>query len=412
MAARFAPDRERIVFSPWASRSFQAARWTLLSPKPNGAVNVYLDRSKRFDTGHRPALRSARRGRRRVWSGNGWRVNGDDVRPGETRAITLKSVAEKAGVSRATVSLVLRASPLVAAETRGRVTEAIASVGYVYNRGAARLRTGMSGTIGLIVPEITNPFYAELTAGIDDTLDAEGRLTFLANSNDRPERQDRCLRRIREQGVDGIIICAAEGSTAALAAQLRSWRLPFVQILREIEGVAGDIVAPDFRRGTELAVEHLVAKGHRSIALMPSVRRTSAARDRVDAFHAALQRFGLTATAILPCATDRAAAAQATATLLRAGDPPTGIICHNDLMALGVLHAVRSLKPLSGHAFGVVGFDDIPEGSHSVPRLTSVATRPAEVGRMAATLLLRRIVAPQDRPERILIAPNLVARET
>ena len=155
------------------------------------------------------------------------------------RAVTLKHVAEHAGVSRATVSLVLRESPLVAVETRDRVKSSITSVGYVYNRGAARLRSGMSGTIGLIVPDIANPFFAQLATGIDDFLDAEGRLTFVANSNERSERQDRFMRRIREHGVDGIILCAAEGSTAALAAQLRSWRLPFVQILRDIAGDGG-----------------------------------------------------------------------------------------------------------------------------------------------------------------------------
>ena len=99
-------------------------------------------------------------------------------------------------------------------------------VGYVYNRGAARLRTGLSGTIGVIVPEITNPFYAELTAGIDETLDAAGRLAFLANSNESPQRQERFIRRIKEQGVDGIILCAAVGTSPALIAQLKAWRMP------------------------------------------------------------------------------------------------------------------------------------------------------------------------------------------
>ncbi|UDL94760.1 LacI family DNA-binding transcriptional regulator [Lichenihabitans sp. PAMC28606] len=330
----------------------------------------------------------------------------------ETKAVTLNNVAEKAGVSRATVSLVLRASPLVASETRERVTDAIASVGYVYNRGAARLRTGRSGTIGLIVPEITNPFYAELTAGIDDVFDKEGRLTFLANSNELPERQDRFVRRIREQGVDGIILCAAEGTTGDVVAQLRRWRLPFVQILREIEGAVGDFVAPDFRRGTELAVDHLVARGHRSIALMSSIRKTSAALERVNAFQAALQRYGLPSSGIHPCVTDRAAAFQAAEMLLTARDPPTGIICHNDIMALGVLYAAQNRSSKAGRAFGVVGFDDIPEGSHCVPKLTTVATRPAAVGRAAALLLMRRIAAPKDPPERRLIAPKLIARDT
>ena len=335
-----------------------------------------------------------------------------DNKAADRRVVTLNDVAQEAGVSRATVSLVLRESPLVAPATRNRVTDAMASVGYVYNRGAARLRTGMSGTIGLIVPEITNPFYAELTSGIDDTLDAEGKLTFLANSKDQPERQDRFLRRIREQGVDGIILSAAEGSTAALADQLREWRLPFIQILRTIDETTGDFVAPDYRVGTQLAVDHLIGQGHRRIALMPSIRKTSAAQQRIEAFGTVLRTLGLAPAYILPCANDRAATAAALDDLLQGQERPTAVICHNDLMALGVMHALRSRGLVPGRDLGVIGFDDIPEATNTHPQLTSVATAPATVGREAAKLLLRRIASPSGPPERILIEPRLMVRDT
>ncbi len=342
---------------------------------------------------------------------DGERVSRTD-RARDGRSTTLLDVAEEAGVSRATVSLVLRDSPLVARPTRDRVRDAIARVGYVYNRGAARLRSGFSGTVGLIVPEITNPFYAELTAGIDETLEAEGRLTFLANSNDRAERQERFLLRIREHGVDGILLCAAEGTSASLAQQLATWRIPFVQILRTIEGMAGDVAAPDFRRGTELAVGHLVGRGHRRIALMPSVRNTSATRERIEAFGAALSDRGLTPHTVIPCGSDRDAAAAAVTRLLASDPRPTAVVCHNDLMALGVLRALRDLRLEPGRDFGVVGFDDIPEASNGSPGLTSVATAPAEVGRAAARLLVWRIADPDRAIQRILIEPKLMVRAT
>ncbi len=330
----------------------------------------------------------------------------------DRRTITLREVAEQAGVSRATVSLVLRDSPLVAVSTRDRVKDAITSSGYIYNRGAAQLRSGLSGTVGLIVPEITNPFYAELTAGIDETFEAADRLTFLANSNDRAERQDRFLRRIREHGVDGILLCAAEGTPASLAAQLADWRLPFVQILRTTDGMVGDVVTPDFRRGTELAVDHLIGRGHRSIALMPSIRRTSATRERTEAFVAALRRRGLEPHIVLPCVSNRDAAAAAITELLQTEVRVNAVVCHNDLMALGVLRALRQLGLKPGPAFGVVGFDDIPEAANSSPALSSIATAPADVGRAAATLLLKRIADPGRPVERILIEPKLMARST
>jgi LacI family transcriptional regulator len=334
-------------------------------------------------------------------------------RPAESRrGATIVEVAEAAGVSRATVSLVLRQSPLVADETRGRVQQAIAAVGYIYNRGAAQLRSGMSGTIGVIVPEVTNPFYAELLSGIDETFDGDGRLCFVANSTDRPERQERFIRRIRERGVEGIIICAAEGSSPLLLGQMREWNLPFVQILRSIDGEDGDFVAPDFAMGTRIAVEHLVSRGHTRIALMPSAKNTSAARDRVSAFTSVAEQCGLDAGVILPGRLSRFDAGEVVAGLLSRPDRPTAIICHNDLLALGVIGALRRLGLVPGVDLSVVGFDDIPESSHSVPALTTVATQPVEVGARAAILLLRRIMAPGGPAERILVPPHLILRET
>ena len=339
-------------------------------------------------------------------------MNSETKIVGERRAATLKHVAEKAGVSRATVSLVLRQSPLVAADTRERVKATISSVGYVYNRGAARLRTGMSGTVGLIVPEITNPFYAELTAGIDETLDAEGRLAFLANSNENPERQARFIRRIKEQGVDGIILCAAAGTAPALMTQLEHWHIPCVQILRSIEGAESDFVGSDFRAGIAAAVEHLAKAGHTDIALLPSSKDTSASRERVDSFGVSMRQHGLDPGRIQPCSSLRSEAAAVVGQLFESPCPPTAIICHNDLIALGAMRELtrRGLKP--GRALSVIGFDDIPEASHAVPTLSTVATMPAEVGRQAAKVLLRRIASPFSAYERVLIAPKLMIRET
>jgi LacI family transcriptional regulator len=331
---------------------------------------------------------------------------------GGCRGATIVDVAEAAGVSRATVSLVLRGSPLVAGETRERVQQAMSAVGYVYNRGAAQLRSGMSGTIGVIVPEITNPFYADLLSGIDETLDVDGRLCFVGNSTDSPERQERFIRRIRERGVEGIIICAAEGSSPHLLGQLREWKLPFVQILRSIDGDVGDFVAPDFSTGTRIAIEHLVSKGHNRIALMPSARNTSAARERVAAFTTAVGQHGLQSGLVLTGRLSRTDAGQAVADLLCGPDHPTAIVCHNDLLALGVIGALRGLGLVPGSDVSVVGFDNIPESSHSVPALTTVATLPFEVGVYAATLLLRRIMTPAGPAERILVQPRLIVRET
>jgi LacI family transcriptional regulator len=334
-------------------------------------------------------------------------------RPGEPpERMTLNHIAELADVSRATVSLVLRESPLVAADTRERVKAAMKSAGYVYNRGAARLRTGTSGTIGLVVPEITNPFYAELTAGIDEALDDAGQLTFLANSNESPDRQERFIQRIREQGADGIILCAAEGTPAALAATLARWRIPCVQILRKIGGARMDFVGPDYRNGMIIAVEHLIASGHTRIGFLYSAKKTSAARERLAGFHKSISARGLEPGPVEPCLSSRFDAAEIVCRMLSSAAAPTAIICHNDIMALGVVNGLSRLGLRPGVDVSVIGFDDIPESSNSFPSLSTVATGANEVGTRAAKLLLRRIAAPSAAPERILVAPRLIVRET
>ena len=133
--------------------------------------------------------------------------------------MTLTDIAARAQVSRATVSLVLRSSPLVAAETRARVQAAMVALGYVYNRHAANLRSGSSRTIGFVVCEITNPFYAQLTAGVDKVLDRAGFVAFLGNTAEQISRQSRFLTRMHEQGVDGVILCAAEGTLPEALAE-------------------------------------------------------------------------------------------------------------------------------------------------------------------------------------------------
>ena len=338
--------------------------------------------------------------------------DGDKSRRGAVPRATLRQIAEAAGVSRSTVSLVLRDSPLVAGATRARVQAAMADAGYLYNRGAARLRTGVSQTVGLIVAEITNPFYAELTAGVDAALDRAGWLAFLANSTDQPDRQERFIRRIREQGADGIILCPAEGTPRDLPALLRRARFPCVQMLRQVGDGGGDYVGPDYALGMTLAVEHLIGRGHRRIVYIQSPRQTSATRERLAGLTATLARHGLPPAPALPCGHSRAQAAALVVELLQRPDPPGALVCHNDVMALGALAGLHRLGLRPGADVAVIGFDNIAEAATSVPPLSTIATRPAEVGAEAAALLLRRIADRDGPPERIVLPPRLILRAT
>ena len=333
-----------------------------------------------------------------------------DQKSAGSKPITLSHVAREAGVSRATVSLVLRDSPLVAPETRQRVRDAVEAVGYIYNRGAANLRASKTKTVGLLVPHISNPFFAELTIGVDSKLDAAGYVSFLANAGESLERQARFLRRMREQCVDGIVICPVAGSTRDVLNQLDAWNMPYVQALRYISSRDGDYVGADYELGVEQVTEHLIRLGHRRIALVGGDRAHSATLSRRNGFLTAMRRHDLLADVILNVPPTRIAGMEAASTLLNMENPPTGAVCFNDVVALGLMVGLERLNVRPGRDFAVTGIDDVEEAAVSYPALTTVSTSPRLVGELAADLLLRRIVTPTLPTERIILPTKLIVR--
>ncbi|MBE0529585.1 MAG: LacI family DNA-binding transcriptional regulator [Rhodospirillales bacterium] len=327
---------------------------------------------------------------------------------------TLKDLARRAGVSTSTASLVMRDSPLVAEATRRRVLKMARALGYVRNRSAANLRTRRSHTIGLVVCDITNPFYAEFTAGIEAACERDGWVTFLGNSAESLERQEIFLRRMHEQGVEGIIISPAECTSPVTIRKLHEAGLPCVQALRYLRGFTHDFAGVDSRLGVALATEHLIALGHRRIAFIGGGGKTSATRDRTAGYVDAMRRHGLAPhrNLIVRTAISRDAGASAINVLLDSEAPPTAAICYADIIALGVMWALheRGLRP--GRDFAVVGHDNISEAGWSRPALTTVSVSPRQIGEEAVQLLFRRIAEPNKLPERVLLPPRLIVRDS
>ena len=330
----------------------------------------------------------------------------------ENGRTTLSDIARLADVSRSTVSLVLRESPLVAEKTRTKVLAAIDSLGYVYNRGAASMRSGRSKTVGLMVSEITNPFYAELTAGIERVLEEAGLVTFLANTNENVDRQNRFVMRMREQGADGIILSPAEGTTRKDIETLQHSGLPVVQILRQVAGTDTDYVGADYRLGIELATENLIERGFTDIAFLGAARETSASEERLIGFRRALSRHGLKPNSIIPCPSDRVAAAEAIMKLMKRPERPSALVCHNDVIAHGALSALDLLGMRAGTDVAVTGFDNVAESAISRPPLTTVAAGIHHLGEVAAQMLLKRIAHPDAPTEKVILPPRLVIRST
>jgi LacI family transcriptional regulator len=333
---------------------------------------------------------------------------------GRTR-LTQRDLARHAGVSTATVSLVLRKSPLVAEETRLRVLRSVAALGYIYNRGAASLRTQQTHTVGLAINELTNPYFAELTAAIERAFSKLGRTVFLSNSSESPARQKRFVETMREYNADGLIICPAEGTDAVWLQRLAAV-VPCVLISRRVAGADVDYAGNDHRLGTRLATEHLLALGHRRIAMLGGTERTSTGAERHQGYRDALAAYGVAADPALvrQGAPTRGDGVRWIQELLSAGQAsaPTAAVCFNDVVAFGVMLGLRQIGREPGRDFAVFGCDDIAEAALWRPALSTVAIRSTAIGDAAAALLLDRI-AEVDRPTReVILKPELVLRET
>jgi LacI family transcriptional regulator len=327
---------------------------------------------------------------------------------------TLNDVARLAGVSRSTVSLVLRSSPLVAEDTRERVLESMHACGYVYNRQAANLRAESTQTVGIIVSDFTNPFYAELAAGAESVLDQGGQVAFITHTEESLPRQERFLRRMLEQRVDGVLISAAGGTRASAFQPFVDADIPVVQMLRAVDARRFDYISGDNRLGVSFATEHVIQLGHRRIAYLGTSVASSVSEERRDGYVDALTRHGVAIDPALErsCLPRWNDAKQAMNTLLALPQPPSALVCFNDLLALGAMLAISDAGRRPGRDFAVVGFDDIELASVWRPGLTTVAVRPREIGREAGRILLERIAGARRPAERVLLAPRLVVRES
>jgi LacI family transcriptional regulator len=325
--------------------------------------------------------------------------------------VTLLDVARRANVSRATASLVIRKSPLVGTDTRARVEEAMRELGYVYNMGAARMRAERSYTVGVIVPNLTNPFFAELLSGIEAVIDAADMVVLLANSGDQPERQDRLVRRMREHGVDGVILCPAADTDPALLAQLSAWELSVVQVLRHVSEDV-DYAGADYAGGMRQAVDYLASLGHRRIAFAVHGPIHSAYHERIEAFRAAMETRVLSADLIVRLPDATALVPSAAPLLFETEQRPTAVICFNDVLALGLSAGLHDMGFKVGEHFSLLGFDDVTDAETMRPRLSSVSTAPVTIGENAARLLLDRLAEPSRPARRLVTETRLHVRQS
>ena len=326
--------------------------------------------------------------------------------------VTLGEVARVAGVSRATVSLVVRKSPLVAKTTRAKVEQVMEELDYVRDIGAARLRNNKSHTIGVIIPNLVNTFFTQFLAGIEQVMSEDDRVVLLANSDDDHIRQSQILQQFRGHGVDGVILCPADKTDLDLMTRIQQWNFPLVQSLREVGENATDFSGVDFAEAAELAVRHLVEQGHQRIAFLSVYARTSARLHRLDGFNRAIAETGVQDAGIVEAGLSWDGAAPAARKVLELKTAPTAILCFNDVLAAGLMLGLREMGREPGRDIAVVGIDDLVMAKLLHPTLTTVAMFPEEIGAAAARLLRRRLNSPDAPLERTIIRPSLMIRDS
>jgi LacI family transcriptional regulator len=322
--------------------------------------------------------------------------------------ITIREVASRAGVSAMTVSRVVNGNARVSAETRRRVEAIVKELGYVPNRLARGLIRQRTGTLGLIVPDVANPFFTLVVRGAEEVAWRAGYHVILCNTQGDLERERGYLEDMLAFHVDGLLIApVGDGSRPNLRA-LKKNHVPFVLIDRTIAGYDGDLVQGDSVAGARRLVEHLIELGHRRIGMVTETPEVSTARDRLTGYRQALEAAGIEPAPELVAessAIDIGAAHDATLSLLDLPDPPTAIFSVNNIAVVGVAEAALERGLNIPADLAVVCFDDIEHASRFHPFLTVMA-QPAETfGTIATQLLLDRLTGRIEQRRRIVVLP-------
>lgn len=332
----------------------------------------------------------------------------------KSRNVTLRDIALKLGVSKATVSLAINHNPLVAKKTRDKILKMADTLGYVYNRRAASISTGKTRTLGLAVHNITNPYFAEVCAAIETVFSQNDMMSFLCNTNESIERQERFINTLAEHQAEGLILCPAAGTKVKLIQKHINRNLPTVLVTRDLKGSNLDFVGNDDFLAFKLVTEHLIGLGHRRIAMIGGGQRTSTAELRRSAFYTALEEKGLQIdqALVVDCSTDPKAGEEAIIKILGYKDPPTAVACFNDLLAFGVISGLHRMGATPGRDIAVVGCDDIDEAERAYVQLTTARIQKWAIGQTVADMLIRRINNPDLPKQRVIIKPELVIRKS
>jgi LacI family transcriptional regulator len=332
---------------------------------------------------------------------------------GNMKYITLKMVAESAGVSVNTASRAINSKSDINEETKKRVLQVAQELGYVRNATAVALRTRKTGTIGVVIADNRNPFYAELLNGIEVAAREKNYHIILANTQRDYKKEEEAINLLLTKRVDGLLITPVQDKDEDIKNLLDA-NIPFVVVGRDFENIEIDAVFNDEVKGGFLATEYLIKKGHKRIALVDGFIYKSPAKGRLEGYKKALDKYRISLDESLISVGDINIedGYERTKQMLEKNLEFTAIFTYNDMMAFGSMQAIKEKGLRIPEDIGLVGYDDIQFSSLISPSLTTIRLKKQELGIESVKLLFSRINREHKKTKKIMLDVELQIRET
>lgn len=328
-----------------------------------------------------------------------------------SKRVTIADVAAQAGVSLMTVSRVINGANAVSESTRQRVLAVINELGYRPSGIARSLARQRTRTLGVVVPDVSNPFFSDIVLGVEHVAYAENYNVFLCNTEEDPEREQSVLQSLEENQVEGLILCSSRLTDSELRQALQ--RHPAtVLINRQLPGAKISAVVVDYESGARMLVEQVLQAGRRRLAFLDGPASSQSRTWRESGYSKALAAAGIHHKAdwVRPCAPSAAGGQQAARELLTQYPEIDALLCYNDLVAVGALQAAAALGRQVPEDVVVTGFDDIALAALVTPPLTTCRVPRYELGVQAMHLLLAQIQEQAPAANPIVVPPQLIVR--
>lgn len=332
--------------------------------------------------------------------------------PGERP--TLSQIAEKIGVSTATVSLAMKENSRISDDMRAKVMKVMRETGYVYRRSAAGLRTSRTYTVGIILNNIYDPFFGTLLGHVERSLGEKGLTAFLCNTDEDVKRQRDFIVKMSEYNAEGILLVPAMGTTAEEMQALESVAPPIACMSRTIPGYRIDSVVVDAVKAAEISIKMLADLGHRRIALVGGTDGLTPHKDWLAGYRQGLSAAGLSfdPDLVIKGRPVREMGLNAAEKLLMLPNPPTAAVCYNSIVTLGLNSGLHRAGIAVGKDFSLIGNEDIEEMRLARPSLSTTSVDVEVLARQVVKRLLRRMSDPMAPIQNLCLVPDLLMRES